>query len=298
MEFNLHALRLFDLVAQLESISRAADVMYISQPAVTKQIRNLEEALGFRLVETYGRGIKLTEAGEGIAKIARRLRGIEADLNRYASSYRKGHIGELKISATYLPANYVLPHELAAYKQRYPRVRINCTTSNAEKALRMLLDYDIDIAFIGGQSVEQDGVKQKVIKKDEIWFIIPSSHKFAGQSVTLREMLEQPFVLREEGSSLRNMLLGLCRTSGYRPPQVGMQVNGSQETIRLIAAGYGAGFVSALEVKEAVERGEIARVYVEEAKDLRNTITVCIREGEALPPAASFFYAGLWGIHE
>ena len=292
-ELNLHALHIFGVVAKYESITRAAEQLFISQPAVTKQLRNLEEELGFPLTEARGRGIVLTAPGWEIARLASRIAGIHQDVLRYAEQYRAGEAGSVRVCATYLPVNFLLPRRVADYKRQYPKVRMTLETTNAEQAFRKLHTYDADLAIVGGTAAQPDGLERTELIRDEVWFVVPSGHPLAAKKITLTRMLEEEFVLREEGSSMRTMLFALCRVNGLQPPKLGLQSGGIQETIRLLSAGYGAGFVSALEAEEAVERGLLARVYVEEAEPLVNTISLYKREGEILPPAVAAFHTML-----
>ena len=291
---NLHALRVFETVARLQSMTKAAELLIISQPAVSKHIRNLEEELGFRLVEAQGRGIKLTEAGQEVARLASRLIGIEKEIGHFTERFAAGLEGKVKLCATYLPANFLLPQRMAKMMSGYPDVRFSCTTANAEKAFKLLLEYEVDLAVIGGTAVEPAGVESAVLIEDEVWFVVPSGHELANQSVSLKRMLQEKFVMREQGSSMREMLLAICRVQGLRPPEIGIEMSGLQETIRTLSAGYGAGFVSALEVQEAVKRGELARVRVMETVGLYNRISAYKREGEALPPSVALFYKSLF----
>jgi DNA-binding transcriptional LysR family regulator len=290
---NLHGLRMFYYVALTESITRTAEMLFISQPAVTMQIRKLEEELGVALLQPRGRNVLLTEAGEEIARIATRLVGVEREVKRFASRYKQGLEGSVRISATSLPANYLLPSEMAAFKKIHSDIIMTVTTANAEQAFHLLLHNETDIAVIGGGPDEPAGVKRKWIHKDPMWFVVSKEHPQAGQHLRLRDILKEPFVVREKGSSMRERLFALARVNGYPSPTIGLEMNGINETIRAVMAGYGVTFVSELEVQDYVERGGISRVYVKEIYDLNNPIGVYIREGEPLPPASEKFYRSL-----
>lgn len=124
--------------------------------------------------------------------------------------------------------------------------------------------------------------------QDELWFVVAPNHKYANQQVTLSEMMKEPFVMREEGSSTRERLLSLCRTYHSAVPAISLQFNGLHEAITAVIAGYGANFVSSLVVREYVDRGELSRVYVE-GIHLKNTIAICTRKMNPylLPPTIS-----------
>ncbi len=287
---NLYGLKVFHYVAYMESFTRAAEILFISQPAVTMQVRKLEEELEVKLLEPRGRGVVLTPAGQDIAKIARRLVGIDRDVRRYTAKFKSGEVGKVMIAATYLPANYLLPAVLAESKQLYASLELELITATADKACQLLLNYDVDIAVIGGGAVDQKGLKKRVIRRDPLWFIVPKEHPLADKTVPLRELLKLPFIVREEGCSMREELFALCRANGLQLPDIGIQMSGLNETIRTVMSGYGAILASAMEVMDYVAQGKVARVRVNEAAGLTNQIAVYLREDGDLTPAVDKFY--------
>ncbi|MFH5185525.1 LysR substrate-binding domain-containing protein [Paenibacillus sp. TAB 01] len=285
---NLHALKLFYETIACGGVTKAADKLHLSQPAVTAQIRNLEQELGLPLLAPKGRGVQMTSAGELLYKHASRLFSLERSMLREMAEYRDGLQGTLHLCATYLPANYMLPAWMTAYRQANQGIRISLTTANSKAAYRQLLHYEADLAFIGGSREEPEGVVREELLEDELWFVVPAGHRLADTQVTLEEIVREPFILREEGSSTREKLLALCRLHNLGAPAPGLQFNGLSETIRAVSAGYGASFLSALEVREAVLEGKAARVYISDAQ-LTNPIAVCMRADEELSPAAGSF---------
>ncbi|XEC92932.1 LysR family transcriptional regulator [Paenibacillus tarimensis] len=278
---NLHALKLFHTVATYGSVTRASEILRISQPAVTIQIRNLEKELGFQLIAPRGRGILLTEAGEFIAAHANRLFALEQDIERSIIDYKEGRTGKLRIAATYLPANFLLPRWIAAFKAEHRNVQVILHTANTREAMLQLIQYKVDVAVIGGGAEPEQGICRKVLFEDPMWFVVPRGHPFAGQEVNLAEIVREPFIMREEGSRTREMLFALCRTANLNPPEAGMQWNGMHEAVRAVKAGCGVIFASAAEVREDVERGDVARVKVRQAEAV-NPIAVYYREHEPL----------------
>ncbi|HEY0827804.1 MAG TPA: LysR family transcriptional regulator [Bacilli bacterium] len=285
---NLHALRLFSKVAERASITRAAEEMNISQPAVTSQIKKLEQEIGLVLLVSKGRGIILTEAGLQLARQAKRLFSLEIEIESHIDQMKKGTIGKLRITATFLPANFLLPRWISLYKQTYKEIEIELTSTNANKAIERLVNYEAELAFIGGSRESHPLIARKELFEDELWFVVHKDHKLAMQTVSLAETLQEPFVFREEGSSSREMLIALCRVNNTTQPALGLQMNGLNETIRAVMEGYGVTFVSALEVKGHIGRGELARVYVE-GVHLKNPISLCTRKRDALSTQAHQF---------
>lgn len=286
---NLHALRLFHTVASTGSVTVASEQLKISQPSVTAQIKNLERELGFPLLKPQGRGVVVTEIGKEIALSAKRIFMIERQIEQLAQNYNQGTIGSLKIAATYLPAHFLIPAWLAQFKQQYEQIDISVTTTNSSGALKKLLDVEVDIAIYGGLTEEYpDSVFKENLFEDELWFVVAPQHRYANQQVSLSDIVKEPFVMREEGSSTRERLFSLCRTFNTPAPIINLQFNGLHEVITAVVAGYGANFVSSLVVRDYVERGLLARVFVE-GVNMKNIIAICTRNNEELPSAVSNF---------
>ncbi|OWR29997.1 LysR family transcriptional regulator [Saccharibacillus sp. O23] len=284
---NLHALRLFYETASLGSVTRASEKLNISQPAITAQIKKFEQELALPLLRREGRGIALTEAGREMHRLAGRLFAAERRIEDFAASYASGEEGSVNIAATYLPANFLLPGWIAAFKRRHEQVELSVTTTHAGGALQRLLDLKADLAVYGGQPERHsDEIEAEELFRDELWFVVAPEHRCANRVVSLAEMMREPFVMRGEGSSTRERLFALCRTHGLPTPRVALAFSGLPEAIRAVVAGYGANFVSSLVVRDQVARGELCRVFVEDAA-LQNVIAVCTRRGEALSPAAA-----------
>lgn len=286
---NLHALRLFHMIAATGSVTRASEMLNISQPAITAQIKKFEKELSLSLFQPQGRGITLTDAGQELSVLANRLFAVERQMEQLVAEYRKGTAGHIRLAATYLPAHILLPTWIAKFKQQYEQVEMTITTTNSSDALKQLLNVNVDLAIYGGLPEDYpDTIMTEELFKDELWFVVAPGHRFADRQVTLEEMMQEPFVMREVGSSTRERLLALCRTYNAPSPRIALQFNGLHEAITAVVAGYGANFVSSLVVREYVERGELCRVYVEGIQ-LHNTIAVCTRKNEPLSASVTKF---------
>lgn len=285
---NLHALRFFSKVAETGSVTLASEMLRVSQPAVTAQIKRLEQELGIRLWSPQGRGVALTDAGRMLASEAQRLFDLERSIEERLEGIRAGTEGSLHISATYLPANFLLPRLVAEYKKQHPAVELEWTTTNSARALELLLHYKADVSIVGGIREEHPLLDKTALLEDDMCFVVHPGHPLAGKDVPLAEMLREPFIYREEGSFSREQLLALCSVRGLPAPAVGLRMNGLHETLRVVMEGYGTALLSALEIESYITAGRLAKVHVRDAK-LGNPISVFTRK-EPLPPAARRFY--------
>lgn len=144
-------------------------------------------------------------------------REIENRMNDIAT----GKLGELTIAATYLPATVLLPKYIAMFKAKNIDVKINVVTGNSKEAFALLYNHKADVAIIGG-GWEQPNIHWEHLFDDELWFVVPSDHSLANREATLHEMMEETFVIREDGSSTRERFLSMCRTFNVRQPKIGM----------------------------------------------------------------------------
>lgn len=251
----------------------------ISQPAVTVQIRNLEKETGLRLVETEGRGIKLTREGEFLVARAERLFDMEKDMENKLIQLKNGELQDLRISSTYLPANFLLPIWLAKFKNDFPSIKVNLYSGNSDQVIEKLLHYKSDIAFVVKEEWNHPDIKRHHLMDIDFWFLVPHGHKYDGKEVSLRELMSEPFLFREEGSSTRDILFSLCKIHRVPVPNIGLQFHGLNESIRSVMAGYGTMLAPALAVKDHLKRKEVGRVIVK-GIEIRRPIYLCSRKGD------------------
>ncbi|MGE5674916.1 MAG: LysR family transcriptional regulator [Mycobacterium leprae] len=283
---NLHYLRVYCEVAESGSITRAAHHLRISQPAVSIQIKRLEEEMGLSLLQPHGRGVQLTDAGRELATYARRLFAVERELEVRMEDRRLGRAGTVRIGATNTPGHFLMPVWASRLKQVLPGIEIQVKTDNSRAIFDGLHELAYDVAVMSG-GWDEPGIHRELIWEDKLWFIVPRLHPLNGQEVTIAELAREPFLLRGEGSSTRRTLVALFELHGL-PVQVGLVFAGMMEIIRAVEAGYGTSLVPSLAVREAVGRGALGRVHVS-GVDLPFPLFLCTREGE-LPagPAEQF----------
>lgn len=285
---NLHALRIFTEVANTGSVTRSAENLLMSQPAVTAQLRNLEQELDMKLVAAKGRSIQLTEAGERLSARSRQLFSLEYEMEREMHALRIGLAGSLRICATDLPGRTVLPAWIVQYKERYPQVHIQFTKGSSQSAIERLLDHSVDIALVCGEGPEDKALEYSTLLEDELIFIVPGKHPLAGATVPLEVLMSGPFILREQGSYTRRKLLALCDALSVTKPRSGICIEGMHETIEAVKTGYGASFVPSLAVTRELQAGELSKVNVQDIQVKHPIRLYTRREEKLLPPTANF----------
>ena len=203
MSLNLNQLAVVHAVAAEASVSRAAERLMVSQPAVSKQLRELERQLGTPLFDRLPRGVRPTEAGRLLADYARRIFALADEAQERLAELRGLARGHLRVGSSTTIAVYLLPPVFVAFRQAYPGVRLTVDIANASEVEDRLAAGEIDVALSEG---EPDAGRFDVgpFMTDELIAIAPPGHPLAGRRQVKAEALcREPFVVREAGSGTR-----------------------------------------------------------------------------------------------
>jgi DNA-binding transcriptional LysR family regulator len=246
----------FAAVAEHRNISRASVTLHLSQPAVSGQLRQLQDEFGEPLYLRDGRGVRLTPAGEQLASYAARLRDIWRQAHAYRDALRGMERGTLRIGASTTPASYLLPYLIAGFQRRYPEVTLNTAGGNTSEIVSGLGSLDIAlIEGVAGADLPPDTAVHPW-REDEIVAIMPRTHALAAsgsmQNVSLAQLSAQPLVLREEGSGVRQLVERAFADAGL-PMRVVLEIAGVEGVKESVRAGMGIGFVSAMSMRHEDE---------------------------------------------
>ncbi|ALK30782.1 LysR family transcriptional regulator [Burkholderia plantarii] len=241
----------FATVAELLNISRAAEALHLSQPAVSGQLRQLQDEFGEPLYLRDGRGVRLTPVGEQLVPLATRLRDTFAQARAYRDAVRGVERGTLRVGASTTPASYLLPYLIAEFRPLAPGVAIQAMTGNTADVVAAL--GSLDLALIEGPPGDAlpPGTAVHPWREDEIVAIVPASHPLAasaGRAVTLEALAESPLVLREAGSGVRQLVERAFARAGV-PVRVALEIAGVEAVKEAVRAGMGVGFVSAMSLR-------------------------------------------------
>lgn len=259
MVMNLHLLRTFAAVATHRSFSRAAEAIHVSQPAVSRAVRELEEQLAIPLLARTGGRVRLTEAGAALYEHARAIFALEqaalADLRGRRGLQR----GSLTIGASKTIGTYLLPPLIAHFLDRYPNVEVRIISENTRAIERRLLGYELDLAFVEGP-IDNPRVDQTFWQDDELVILAPERHPLlACEHVRAADLGGQRWVVREEGSGTRAVTLELLREAGVPVRQM-LEVSGNGAVVQSVAAGLGLAMISAVAAREHLTVGKIKRI--------------------------------------
>jgi DNA-binding transcriptional LysR family regulator len=277
IRLTLHQLNILEAVARGGSFSRASAELHLSQPAVSMQIKQLEEALGLPLFEQIGKRIHLTEAGKEVLTYARaitqQLDELEGVLNRL-----KGLSGgRLRISVA-TTANYFIPTLLGTFSRRYPDVTVTLDVTNRETLLRQLRENTVDLVIMGQPPVEAD-VDAQAFMDNPLVVVAPPDHPLAGKKrIPLARLQEETFLVREPGSGTRIAMERFFNERNMRV-KTGMEVGSNEAIKQSVQAGLGLGLLS--RVHRAGADPEAPQVLMSPASPSCVTGTSCTARASA-----------------
>ncbi len=278
---NHAQLRAFHAVATEGSFTKAAEALRVSQPAVTIQVKALEEAYGVLLVHRRGHRVMLTDLGSRLLEVTRRIFGLMEEADELLSAARELRAGHLRVGAD--GPFFVMPL-LAAFIARYPGVRVTVSMGNSQSVLGDLIEYRSDVAVLA----RVDGDKRFYalpFSRQPVVVFVPRDHPWAGRGeIRLAELDGQPMVLREVGSTTRRIFEAALQRGRVRP-RVVLEI-GSREALReAVAAGLGIGVVSRAELG-GDER--FATLTVADARLESDEFVVCLKERRNLRTVQAF----------
>ncbi len=180
---------LFHLVAE-RSFSRAAKKMFLTQPSLTKHIKNLEDAVGAKLINRQNRGITLTLQGRLIYEYAQKIAGLREGVKEKILKSMEKECGTIDIIASTIPANYILPGILGDFNRNYPKIKVYIKTVNSEEALDMVINRHAEIGFIGKKPLSRK-INAEPVWKDRLVFAVSGTHRWSGKSsITAKDLIE------------------------------------------------------------------------------------------------------------
>lgn len=297
---NLHHLAVFNAVAETGGISRAAERLMISQPAVSRHVQSLEHALGVTLLERRPRGVSLTEAGEILADYARRLFAIEAQADEVFSDLRSLRKGVLRLGGSMSLGNYFLPEVIAAFHQQYPQISILLEVGNTDYILDMVRNNRVDIGFIEGE-FSADEFDAELFMYDELIVIAPPSHPVASQGpMPFSRLCRFGCVMREPGSGTRAALNNLLKRAGITDHPFNLTLGSPEAVKRAVQRGAGLAVASNLTVVNELAAGSLVHIPLSGPSAYRKLHRVCLPHKQLGPPARPFLqliedYAARYG---
>ncbi len=258
-------LQVFHTVARLMSFTKAAEALHMTQPAVTFQVRQLEEQFNTRLFDRGRHRISLTDAGNRVFEYADRIFALYAEMEQGVRELTGDLSGSLTIGASTTIAEYMLPTLLGDFKTRYPEIAIHLKVSNSEGIVSLVERNAIDLGVVESPVANRNLVVE-TCRQDELVAIVPPGHDLARLGpVGCRRVLDYPFICREEGSGTREVINDYFEAmlGGSGGLKVTMEL-GSPEAVKgAVEAGMGVSIVSKATVQKELKLGSLVALRLE-----------------------------------
>ena len=261
MPLNFAQLAAFRAVADAGSVGRGAEKLLVSQPAVSKHIRQLEKMLGVTLFDRTPKGVRLTDAGELLAGYARRIFSLANEAEQAVADLRGLRRGRLALAASPTIAVYFLPGLLVRFRRKYPGVSLGVEVENAVVLQRRLVDGDVELGFSEVPPARPE-IESHVFLHDRLVAVASPKHELAGKRrVTAEELCRQPFIVRETGSTTKSMVERALGERGLAVQPV-MSLGSTEAIKHAVAAGLGVAVISRLAATPELATGRIVELKV------------------------------------
>jgi len=270
---NFKQLEAFLWVAELQSFTKAARQLYMSQPAVSFQIKALEEDLEVTLFKRGDKKIVLTDAGRLLYPEAKQMFRHYQKIKAGLDDLKGLKTGHLVVGAGTIPGEYLLPLLIGEFKKRYPGIQVTLKVSGSGQVERWVREREIDLG-ITGMSVESEGIECLPWLQDQLLLIVPPSHPWVDLgTIELSDLKKEVMIFREQGSGTRRTIEQKLAEHNIDVSEitVGMELGSTRAVITAVEAGLGVSIVSRYAARESLELGWVREVQVA-GFDLRRTL--------------------------
>ena len=282
-QVTLRQMRALAAVAHSRSVTEAAGRLGLTQPAVTLQLKNLEDLAGLPILQRTQQGMQPTQAGTALLRLHDRMEAALVDCGNALDMLKGLTGGRVSIGAV-STAKYFAPFVIAEFARQHPAIELKLTIGNREDVLQGLRDYSLDLAISGRPPADLD-LDKRLIGDHPHVVIGPANHPLAKLAhVDLSELANETFIIREQGSGTRMLMEHMLRETGLTP-RIGMEISSNETIKQAVMAGLGISFISAHTVAGEVEDGRLAVLHVEGLPLVRQWFVVRRADKALLPPA-------------
>ncbi|HEU0146170.1 MAG TPA: LysR family transcriptional regulator [Bradyrhizobium sp.] len=283
-DLTIRQLRALAAVNEAGSVTSAAGRLHLTQPAVTLQLRNLQELAGLPLIQRTGDGMVLTDAGRSVLALTERVEAALLDCEQTLDMIAGRSGGRVSIAAV-STAKYFVPFAIAAFSRRFPKVDVSLRIGNREDIREALRGYDLDIAVMGRPPPDLQ-VEMRLLGKHPHVIVAAADHPLAARRkpVALVELADELFITREVGSGTRMLMEGFFQESNLRP-QVRMEMDSNETIKQAVIAGLGIAFISLHTVAHEIAERRLVALKIPGLPLVRQWHAIRRADKILLPPA-------------
>jgi DNA-binding transcriptional LysR family regulator len=282
-------LQAFCAVVEKKSFSQAAEQLGVTQPAVSLQVRALEQRLGQSLLDRSGRRVEPTEAGRRLYTSAQRMLALEEQLLEEVSADDGRLAGTLAIGASTGPGAHLVPLLLCEFQREHPDRHVALSIWDTQTVIEHVADRQLELGVVGALRRHRS-LEFEPLVRDEIVLAVPPGHHAAGGTITVEELKEETLIVMQEGAGVRQVVEEELRRAGLRLRGVEPKLElGLQESVKsAVAAGFGVAFISRTAIEGELAAGRLAAAQVEGVEPARQIYIVRARGRSATRAAEAF----------
>jgi DNA-binding transcriptional LysR family regulator len=271
-------LQAFCAVVEKKSFSQAAEKLGVTQPAVSLQVRALEQRLGQTLLDRSGRRVEPTEAGRRLYRSAQRMLALEEQLLEEVSADEEGLHGTLTIGASTGPGAHLVPLLLCEFQREHDDLHVALSIWDTQTVIDRVAERDLELGVVGALRRHRS-LEFEPLVRDEIVLAVPPGHPAAGGRLSVDELKQETLIVMQEGAGVRQVVEEELRRVGLRLRGVEPKLElGLQESVKsAVAAGYGVAFISRTAIEGELKAGTIAAAGVEGVEPVRQIYVVRAR---------------------
>ncbi len=290
MSLDDHKLKVFCTVAETKSFSKASEIIHLTQPAVSLQIQALEELYETKLFDRSSNAVTLTPAGEVLYKYAKHILGLYASAEKEIGELTGLVKGSISIGASTTIGNYLLPKVISDFRKSRSKIKIHVQVGNTKRVVELLNSGNIDIGLVEGEVSRQKITTKKLID-DELCLVLPPQHPLSKRKdVSIFDITNEPFIIREEGSGTRQIIEKYLSKHGITTQNMKITlILGSTESIKhAVENGMGLAIISRWAALKEAKFGTLKLLSFREEKLMRE-FTLITHKNEVLSYAAEDF---------
>jgi len=274
LPFTLQQLRILKAVATEKNFTKAAEILYLSQPSLSKQIKTLENNLDILLLNRENNKISLTENGKVFLQYSERILALCEESCRALVDLKNGDRGNLTVGASQTIGTYLMPRVLALFAQNYPQIDLKVQVNSTRIIAKHVVNRDIDIAVVGGEVPNElkKNLKIEHFVEDELSLIIPKSHPFAKKkTINKEDLYHLNFITLNSNSTIRKFIDNILIQNNIETKQLKiiMQLNSIEAIKTAVSLGLGAAFVSSSAIEKEIELQTVEIITIENIKITR-----------------------------
>lgn len=288
---NFNQFRIFYYVAKHLNYTRAAADLFISQPAVTVQMKAFEEYCGFKVFKKKGRKNWLTDEGRTLFEYAANIFGLEKDIEGVIDDMRQLKRGVLRIGTTKAYARYFMPLMLSAFHGKFPNIKIELNEGSSHDVALSLLEFKNEVAVIA-KTGNIDGLKYIPFSQEEMVLIAAPDHPLTRkEAIRFKVLADVPFIMKERGSGTRRLVDDLFDKNAIKP-DILMEVNNSEFIKELVHRGDGVSLLVRESATAEITEGKLAAIPIEDEAPYLD-VSICYLADQHLSPSARAFVTTL-----